>query len=257
MRSTTPKNKKKILRNIDKLQKAVAKEEKRLSKLYPEEPNRVKQEVAKYTTEHFKELGISQALEKEIGKDAVNKVETELARAASPTGFVKGMTFSAIAPKVAIKWGSAALFDAAITMGTLWYQDAQASEYYKQGTAIAAAGTAAWATESLLIYAGMTSAFTSSSVATVSSFLAPVPVIGPATLIASGVYIGVRWGVCAAWESYERKLNEEFEAECRRAERHYISHLRQEMIKRNTQQLQDLIQASPGSLRIVLPKALR
>ncbi len=216
------------------------------SKLKLEHPeytdNMIKQEVADWVVDQLDDVKISKAIEAEIGEKATQKITTEVAASMSPTGFVKGMTMTQIMPKTAIKWGGAAVLDGVITAGMLWYEDAEAKEYLKQGTALAAATTAAWATESILVYAGMTTAFTSTSVVTVSGFLAPVPVVGPATLIAAGVYMGVRFGVCYAWDVHEQKEAERIERECQEMELQYVHGLREKMIEKNTQQLKELLE---------------
>lgn len=214
-----------------------------LKRLHPEYTDDViKQEVADFVADKLTEGNISKALESEVGEKAVKKATTEIAASTSQTGFVKGMAMSQIMPKTAIKWGGAAVLDGVITAGMLWYEDAEAKEYLKQGTALAAATTAAWATESILVYAGMTTAFTSTSVVTVSGFLAPVPVVGPATLIAAGVYMGVRFGVCYAWDVHEQKEAERIERECQQIELQYVHGLREKMIEKNTQQLKELLE---------------
>ena len=214
-----------------------------LKRLHPEYTDDViKQEVADFVADKLTEGNISKALESEMGEKAAKKMTTEIAASTSQTGFVKGMAMSQIMPKTAVKWGGAAVLDGVITAGMLWYEDAEAKEYLKQGTALAAATTAAWATESVLVYAGMTTAFTSTSVVTVSGFLAPVPVVGPATLIAAGVYMGVRFGVCYAWDVHEQKEAERIERECQQIELRYVHGLREKMIEKNTQQLEALLE---------------
>lgn len=204
--------------------------------------DKIKQEVAKKYRSRLKDIGLLDEFYKDVAHPQRKKIKTSLAGSK-----INDVNFTRIPTKryvlkSGMKWGGVALMDSAITFGMLWYEDAEAKEYLKQGTALAAATTAAWATESILVYAGMTTAFTSTSVVTVSGFLAPVPVVGPATLIAAGVYMGVRFGVCYAWDVHEQKEAERIERECQQIELQYVHGLREKMIEKNTQQLKELLE---------------
>ena len=54
--------------------------------------------------------------------------------------------------------------------------------------------------------------------------------------------MGVRFGVCYAWDVHEQKEAERIERECQQIELRYIHGLREKMIDKNTQQLNELLE---------------
>lgn len=224
---------------------------------------------------HMESKGISSAQRKRIkesrdvrekttGFQAVERkyweqVAEELAKNApipGEGGFrAKGMYFakrSAVYGKLTFpKWGSAAIGDAFFTGVTLFVSgERDCMEYYKHGTSIAVATAAAWGTETLLLASGMSATVGMSSTLATLSILSPVPICGQVTVVAGAVYLGVRWGVCAGWDAYALAQRERIEAECRQAEREYVSQLRVKMINQNTHQLKELLKGVRDSKMI-------
>ncbi len=54
--------------------------------------------------------------------------------------------------------------------------------------------------------------------------------------------MGVRFGVCYAWDVHEQNEAERIERECQQIELQYVHGLREKMIEKNTQQLKELLE---------------